>query len=103
MATIKRAFLDASASGNTAIVAAVTGKRIRVRSYQIIANGAVVVQFRSANTQISPSYYANAAGWQITVPYDQPVGYFQTAVSEALNINLSAAVGVSVQVMYEEI
>jgi hypothetical protein len=98
---VKRAILDASASGSTQIVSLVAGRKLVVLSYELVANGAVNIQFRSNATQISSTKYANAAGWGVARA-NNPHGYFETAAGETLNINLSAAIAVGIQINYIE-
>lgn len=99
---VKQAFINASASGDTSIVALVAGKAIRVLSYELTANGAVNVHFRSNSTVISSTKYSNQAGWGLVRSYN-PHGYFETTAGQALQINLSGAVAVGVQVTYVEV
>lgn len=78
-----------------------SGKRIRVVSYVIVASGAVNAQFRSgANTNLTGAMRLVEAGG-VSAHFDG--GLFQTAVGEALNLNLSAAVQVSGHLTYEEV
>lgn len=100
--TVKRAYVDASASGSTQVVALVSTKKLRVLSYELIANGAVNIHFRSNATQISSTKYAPQAGWGIARSHNS-FGYFETSAGETLNVNLSAAVSVGVQITYIEV
>jgi hypothetical protein len=88
------AVVDAAASGNNTLVAAVTGKRIRVTALLLVSAGTVNATFQSgaggtALTGAMP-LVANA---QINVP-GIPHGMFETAVGALLNLNLSAAIAV---------
>lgn len=97
--TVQRAFLDASASGDTQIVAAQgAGIRIRVIAYTFVAAAAVTVKFRSASTAISSGKPVAANGGVVAA--EAPHGWFQTAANEALNLNLSGAVAVGVDVLW---
>ena len=82
----------ASASGATSVVALVSGKKIRALRLSVVANGAVNVKFQSNSTDITGRWFltqfASGGGGYC------PVGLFETAVGEALNINLSASVSV---------
>jgi hypothetical protein len=100
-AAVKFAPIVASASGNTAVVAAVTGKRIRVLSYSLIAAGTASVKFQSATTDITGTYplVANTG----LSDNGGEAGVFQTGVAETLHINLSAAVAVGGRVTYIEV
>lgn len=97
--------ITASASGNTAVVAAVTGKRIKVISYDLIANGSVNVKFQSETNDIdgSPLWYLtqnSGVTKPVTMISNQPVVYLRTNAGESLNINLSASESVSGSVLY---
>lgn len=98
----KFAIVAASGSGDNAIVAAVTGKKIRVLSYYLSAAGAVNAKWRSATTDLTGLHYFAAAGGSATAPYS-PQGWVETAVSEALNLNLSGAVAVGGEITYVEV
>lgn len=95
--TPKFAVISASASGDTPIVAAVTGKKIRVLSYMVSKSDAVNMKFRSGTTDITGLLYNGAA------PSFSPVGHFETAAGAALNINLSGAVAVGGHLVYVEV
>jgi hypothetical protein len=97
----KFAVISASAGGNTPVVAAVSGKKIRVLRWSVSANGAVNAKFQRGTTDVTGLYYlaqyASIGGGYC------PVGHFETAVTEALNINLSANVAVGGVITYIEI
>jgi hypothetical protein len=85
-----------------AIVAAVTGKKIRVLSMQLVTAGAVTVTWKSATDTIcaAQSFAANA----VFSANFGPQGYlFETAASAALNIVLGGAVQVSGTLNYIEV
>jgi hypothetical protein len=99
--TPKFAKIQASSSGDNAVVALVSGKKIRVLRWGLTSNGAVNVKWRSNTTDVTgPRYltqFASAGGSYC------PVGIFETAAGEALNINLSAAVAVGGELVYVEV
>jgi hypothetical protein len=97
----KYATVVASSSGNTAVVAAVSGKRIVVVAHKILANAAVNVKWQSASTDITGLSYLAANGGEV-LPYN-PAGWFRTTAGEALNINLSGAVAVGGHITYFEV
>jgi hypothetical protein len=99
--TVKFATIVASASGATAVVAAVTGKAILVLSYVLIANAAVNVKFQSAGLDLTGLLYLGANGG--AAPGEAAHGHFRTLASQALNINLSAAVAVGGHLSYVEV
>lgn len=95
--------ITAAAAGDNAIVAAVTGKKIRVRGYEL-TNGVATAnsaKWRSGTTDVTGLLFSAAAlGW-IAGLY-APAGdfLFETAVGVALNLNLSAATAVGGYVAY---
>jgi len=98
--TVQYATISATTSGDTQIVAAVSGKRIRVIAYAVVASATVNIKFRSGTTDITGSMRV-VEGGGIAHAYDG--GLFQTAVGQALNINLSANATVGGYVVYREI
>lgn len=93
--------IASSASGDNEVVAAVPGKKIRVLAYTIIASGDVDVKWRSAATDLTGvmPFTINSG---VAHGY-APVGYFETASGEALNLNLSDAVAVGGYLVYVEV
>lgn len=102
-AQVKTAFF-AAVSGDNTVVAAVTGKRIRVFGYTLSSNGTVNAQWKSgASTNISSLKYM-LAGTQVQAPTCPDGSYwFHTARGDALVLNLSAAISVGVDVIYAEV
>ena len=98
--TVQYATINATTSGNTQVVGAVSGKRIRVIAYAVIANATVSIKFQSGTTDITGSMRV-VEGGGIAHAYDG--GLFQTAVGQALNINLSANATVGGYVVYREV
>lgn len=100
--TPKYAIIGSSSAGDNAVVAAVTGKKIRVLQFLASPNAAVNMKWRSATTDIYGPHYApsQGAGWAGKFC---PVGLFETAASEALNLNLSGAVAVGGGIVYVEV
>lgn len=90
---VERGPVVASASGNTSIVAAVSGMRILLLAYNFMANGTVNAKWRSADTDITGRAFLVEAGRGKVVPFN-PRGWAVTAVGEALNLNLDASVAV---------
>lgn len=91
---IKFAKIDASSSGNNEIVAAVSGKQIRVINCMMIASGAVNAKFQSSagGTDVTGTLPLTANSG-FTQP-ESRVGWFETVAGESLNLNLSGAVQV---------
>lgn len=97
--TVNRAFVNASATGNTSLVAAQgVGVRIRVLGIIAVSTLANNVKFQSATTDIS-ALFPLAANAGFVLP-ETAHGWFQTAANEALNVNLSAATATGVQVIW---
>lgn len=99
MATVA---IVAASSGDNTLVAAVTGKKIRVHGYELSASGAVNAKFRSGSTDITGLLYLAAAGSPSDAQdrYGDTDGLFETVAGAALVLNLSAAVAVGGWVDY---
>lgn len=98
--TILSVPINASASGNTTVVAAVTGKSIYIISMEFLCAGAVTVEWQSGTggAVISKGQAFPLGGGKV-LPFN-PGTWGNTAISTLLNINLSAAVQVSGSVQY---
>jgi hypothetical protein len=92
-----RAKVDLAASGT--VVAAVAGYKIRVLGFVVSALGATAIKFQSAATTDISLTMSLAATSGFVVPQN-PVGWFETVVSEALTLNMTVATTVGVQVIY---
>lgn len=101
--TPKFAAISAATSGNNTLVAAVTGKRIRVLAMALVANGSVNVKAQSGagGTDLTGLFYLVANGGFV-LPYNK-LGWFQTAAAALLNLNLSAAIAVGGCLVYVEV
>lgn len=90
-----------SSSGASTLVALVTSKKIRVLAMALTVNGAVNVKLQSHTTTATATglFYCAAAGDGFVLPYN-PVGWFDTASGEALDLNLSGAVAVGGTLTY---
>lgn len=99
----KFATISASSSGNNTIVAAVTGKKIKVLRMTLTANGAVNAKFQSGagGTDITGLHYLAANGGWVE-PFCQE-GLFETTAGSLLNLNLSGAVAVGGSLTYLEV
>ena len=88
---LQRASIDAAASGDNTLVAAVSGKKIRVLSLFGVAAGAVTVRFESgaSGTALTGQMNVGANG-NITMPFN-PEGWFETAAAALLNMELGGA------------
>lgn len=100
---VKYAVIDAATSGDNTIVAAVTGKKIRVLSYVLVSAGTVTARFESgAGGTALTGQMTMAVNTNHVAPFS-PVGHFQTAEGALLNLELSGAVSVDGYLVYEEI
>lgn len=78
-------------AGTNTVVAAVTGKRIRVYSYAVVATGAGTVKFRSSSgTDLTGAMSFAANGGISCAPGDDP--YFSTIAGDILQIVTSGSV-----------
>lgn len=101
--TPKFAAISAASSGNNTIVAAVSGKKIRVLSYKLMGDGAVTAKFQSGagGTDLTGAFAIGANGG---VGGDFcPVGFFETGSAALLNLSLGSAVGVRGHLTYIEV
>lgn len=95
-----RAAIDVSSSGDNTIVAAVTGKKIRVLQAFAMATSAVNIRWKSGTgTNLTGLGYPAANGGYV-LTYS-PVGWFETASGEALTLNLSGTVAVGGVMAYQ--
>jgi hypothetical protein len=101
--TYDHAFFNAAADGN--LVAAVAGKVIKVHSIALQAAGTVVVNIRSNNAAgtILTSWTLQAREGICGLPFaPYPAHWFQTGVGEALFVDVTAAVNVTVNCIYSD-
>ncbi len=86
--------ISASSSGNNTIVGASSGNKIKVTSWNFMANGTVNAKFTdgAGGSDLTGLYYM-IANTGISVPYN-PEGYIITSTNTALVLNLSAAIAV---------
>jgi hypothetical protein len=92
------ALISESTAATNDLVAAVTGKKIRVLSYVLnAAGGANTITFKSASTAISG---AMDVGDNVSLVADCASGLFETAKGEALNLTQSGATLVAGHLTY---
>jgi hypothetical protein len=101
--SIKYAVIDDESSGDNTIVAAVSGKKIRV--HQVFINVAADVSIRwesdSSGTSLTGQNQIKAGSGYI-LPYS-PIGWFETISGELLNLELSGAVSCDGVLAYTEV
>lgn len=101
--TPKFAPIDAASSGDNTIVAAVSGKKIRVLALFLVAAGTVNVRFESGASGTARTGQMNlVANSGFTLPFN-PVGWFETDATTLLNLELSAAISVDGCLTYVEV
>jgi len=100
---VKYAAIDAATSGDNEIVAAVSGKRIRVISCFMIAAGAVNVRFESGAGGTALTGQMNLTTNSGFTLNENNSGWLETASGAALNLELSGAVSVDGCLSYIEI
>jgi hypothetical protein len=101
--SIKRAVIDHAASGDNTIVAAVTGKRIRVYDLVLVSGGTMTVRFESGAGGTALTGQMTTATGTGFAPGFNPVGHFETAEGALLNLELSAATTVDGWIVYGEV
>ena len=94
----RRAFANATSSGDTTVVTPPIGKAVRVLSIYVHSSATVVVKFKSDSTVIS-SDKKLATNGGFVLPYN-PQGWYQTNADEALVINLSALASVGCDITW---
>lgn len=100
---IKYAIISGATSGNNTLVAAVTGKKIKVLSLYLLAAGAVTVRFEdgASGTALS-GVMSVAANGGIVLPANN-AAWFETTAATLLNMELGGAVQVSGGLSYIEV
>lgn len=97
---VQYASISTAASGATQLVAAVAGKRTRVLAYFVQVDGTVAFKFQSNATDLTGLMSMTATATVPCAPGFCPLGHFQTATNEPLNINLNLAIGVRGHLTY---
>lgn len=94
--------VDTSTSGDNTIVAAEAGRKIKLLSYVLVADGAVFVRWKSgASTNLSGRLSLAANGGAVAPPANPDAGpWLETSAGEALVLNLSGAVEVGGHISY---
>ena len=97
------ALIDTATSGNNTLVAAVTGKKIRVTGFVAVGAGTVNIAFQSgAGGTALTGAMPLGANTSVVAPHN-PSGWFETAAAALLNLNLSAAIGVRGFLKYQTV
>ena len=100
---VKHAAIDAASRGNNTLVAAVSGKKIRVLALFITMTGTLVtIRFEDgAGGTALTGQMGPTAGQTIVLPFS-PVGWFETSDATLLNMELSGAQSVDGALTYIE-
>jgi hypothetical protein len=98
---VKFGVIDVASSGDNTVVAAVTGKKIRVIALFLVAAGAVVARWESgaSGTALTGQMTFAANGGKV-LPYSE-AGWFETAAGQLLNLELGGAVSVDGGIVYQ--
>lgn len=101
---VQRVVIAATGLGDNTLVAAVTGRKIRVLALAMVASGgANTVRLESgAGGTALTGLMDLAADGQLTLPYN-PAGWCETAAAALLNLELSAATSVAGVLNYVEV
>lgn len=98
---LKYVAIAASGSGNNTLVAALSGRKIRVIAMYLSSAGTVnaKLQTSAGGTDLTGLLYC-VANCGIVLPYN-PAGWCETLSGALLNLNLSGAVAVGGTLVYE--
>lgn len=103
---VKFATIGTSASGDTTLVAAVSGKKIRVLTLDAISKAALDIYFKDgAGAEVfgkAASVVGLQAGGGFILPHS-PTGHFETASGQALLVNLSGSTALAGSLSYVEV
>lgn len=97
------AVINATGTNNT-LVSAVTNRKLRVLSYNFMSGVGNNVQFQSgtgASNLLTGTYFVGSNGG-LVAPYN-PIGWFETAASNLLNLKMASAQSVGGCITYLEI
>jgi hypothetical protein len=91
-----------TASGNTTVIAATASVKTKVAALVIHAQGTVTVSFTDGTGGAALNTFYLVAGVPIELPLVNRKGqrWFETSTNTLLAVNLSAAVNVSIQMLY---
>lgn len=92
--------INASSSGSNTLVSAVTGKKICVVEYLLVASGAVTATWQSSGGTVISGPYSLASGGGNTRPRGVRGCHFATASGEGLVLYLSGATQVGGDLVY---
>jgi len=96
---VQYTFATPSLSGDTVLIAAQPGQRIRVLQCCVITGGANNVKFHGGGGSDLSALFPLAQNGGFVLPYSA-IGWFNTAIGESLVFNMSAAVATAVQLVW---
>lgn len=99
---VKHAAIAAASSGSNTVIAAVTGKTIRVLALSLTGAGTVTATFKSSTTSSLTGAISLAVATSVVLPY-AVVGWMDTVAGEALTVALSGATAVAGVITYIEV
>jgi hypothetical protein len=99
----KRVVIDAATLGDNTLVAAVTGKKIRVLDIVLISAGAMTIRFESGASGTALTGQMTVAAGTGFAPGYNPLGHFETAAGALLNMELSAGTSADGWLVYVEV
>lgn len=94
--------ISATNQNSNTIVAAVTGKKIRVTSYVLISDGDVAATFKSSTTSSLTGAMPLTGNTGASSGFN-PYGHFETVAGELLNLDLSTTANVYGHIQYIEV
>lgn len=98
---ISFASIDTATSGDNTIVTADATQRVKVLSYVFVADGTVAVRWKSGALTNLSGAMALVVNTGVASPIGTPSSWLmETAVNEALVLNLGAAIGVRGHISY---
>jgi hypothetical protein len=100
MSDVRYAVIDAAALGNNEIIPGVSRKKIRVLGFFLAASGSVTVRFESGPDGPALTGQMTMAVNVVQSSKFSPLGWFETAVADPLNMELSDAVSVDGGLVY---
>jgi hypothetical protein len=103
--TPKFAAIDAAGSGDNTLVAAVTGKKIRVLAASLQSGGTkTTARFEdgAGGTALTGQYTLEEDGAPLLLPFN-PAGWFETTAATLLNLELGGAIQHSGCLIYVEV
>lgn len=101
-ASLTPKFAKISTSTSADIVALVASKKIRVLALSLMVTTAVTAKFQSGGTSDLTGAYPLGVNGGIVLPFC-PVGHFETAAGEKLNLVLGSGVAVAGAITYVEV